>query len=90
MEHNKGKSYVTCYHPTIDEEWCEIRVSWTHEYDSGDRDNPPYEDVEIEETILITYNDKHVSRKTPIPDWVTLDELRDGINLDDVYDRHDN
>jgi len=86
-----GHSYVTCYHPTIDDEWCEVKVNWIHSYDSGDYYNPPYEDTDIEEVRLMTYNDKHVSKGTPLPDWITNDELMEGINImEDGYDGDDN
>jgi len=86
-----GHSYVTCYHPTIDDEWCEVKVSWIHSYDPGDYYNPPYEDTDIEELRLMTYNDKHVSKGTPVPDWVTNEELMEGIDImKDKYDEDDN
>jgi len=86
-----GHSYVTCYHPTIDDEWCEVKVSWIHSYDPGDYYNPPYEDTDIEELRLMTYNDKHVSKGTPVPDWVTNEELMEGIDMyKDGYDEDDN
>jgi len=86
-----GHSYVTCYHPTIDDEWCEVKVNWIHSYDLGDYYNPPYEDTDIEEVRLMTYNDKHVSKGTPLPDWITNDELMEGINImEDGYDGDDN
>jgi len=86
-----GHSYVTCYHPTIDDEWCEVKVNWIHSYDPGDYYNPPYEDTDIEELRLMTYNDKHVSKGTPVPDWVTNEELMEGIDImKDKYDEDDN
>lgn len=86
-----GHSYVTCYHPTIDDEWCEVKVNWIHSYDAGDYYNPPYEDTDIEEVRLMTYNDKHVSKDTPLPDWITNEELMEGINImEDGYDGDDN
>lgn len=85
MAQHSGKSYVTCYHPDNDDESCKIRVDWTRYTYDGDRDTPPEDDVEIDKTILITLNDKSVPRGAGIPDWVTYDELMDGINLDDAY-----
>jgi len=91
MTQKTGHSYVTCYHPTIDDEWCEVKVNWIHSYDLGDYYNPPYEDTDIEEVRLMTYNDKHVSKGTPLPDWITNDELMEGINImEDGYDGDDN
>jgi hypothetical protein len=91
MTQISGCSYVTCYHPTNDDEWCEVKVKWTHSYDSGDYYNPPYEDTEIEDVKLITYNDTPMSSNTPIPDWVTNDELTESINLfEDSYGEDDN
>ena len=91
MTQISGRSYVTCYHPTIDEDWCEVRVNWIHSYDPGDYYNPPYEETDIEEVKLMTYNDKPVAKGTPLPDWVTNDELMEGINImEDGYDGDDN
>lgn len=86
-----GHSYVTCYHPTIDDEWCEVKVNWIHSYDPGDYYNPQYEETDIEEVRLMTYNDKHVSKGTQLPDWITNEELMEGINImEDGYDGDDN
>jgi hypothetical protein len=91
MTQISGHSYITCYHPTIDDEWCEVKVNWIHSYDLGDYYNPPYEDTDIEEVRLMTYNDKPVAKGTPLPDWITNDELMEGINImEDGYDGDDN
>ena len=91
MTQISGHSYVTCYHPTIDDEWCEVKVNWIHSYDPGDYYNPPYEETDIEEVRLMTYNDKHVSKGTQLPDWITTEELMEGINImEDGYDGDDN
>jgi hypothetical protein len=91
MTQISGHSYVTCYHPTIDDEWCEVKVNWIHSYDPGDYYNPPYEETDIEEVRLMTYNDKHVSKGTQLPDWITNEELMEGINImEDGYDGDDN
>lgn len=86
-----GNSYITCYHPTIDEDCCEVKVSWIHSCDRGDYYTPSYEDTEIEEVKLITYNDKPVAKGTELPDWITNQELMEGINImEDGYDGDDN
>jgi hypothetical protein len=91
MTQISGHSYITCYHPTNEDEWCEIKVKWTHSYDSGDYYNPPYEDTEIKDIKLITYNDKYVSKDTLVPDWVSHEEIIEGIDiLVDGYDGNDN
>jgi hypothetical protein len=91
MTQISGHSYVTCYHPTDDEEWCEVKVKWIHSYDPGDYYDPPYEETEIEEVRLITLNDKPVARGTEVPDWVTHEELMEGIDIMiDGYDGDDN
>lgn len=91
MTQISGHSYVTCYHPTDDEEWCEVKVNWTHSYDPGDYYDPPYEETDIEDVRLMTYNDKPVAKGTPLPDWVTNEELMEGIDiLKDGYDGDDN
>jgi hypothetical protein len=39
----------------------------------------------------MTYNDKPVSKDTPLPDWVTNEELMEGINImEDGYYGDDN
>jgi hypothetical protein len=91
MTQISGHSYVTCYHPENDDEWCEVKVNWIHSYDRGDYYDPPYEDTDIENVRLITYNDKPVAKDTPVPDWVTNDELMEGIDIfKDGYDGDDN
>ena len=83
MATNSGRSYVKCYHPTIDDEWCEIKVKWTHYKYVGDRYSPPEDSVEIDDEVLISYNDEPAPKDAPIPDWVTLDDLLQGIDLED-------
>ena len=91
MTQISGHSYITCYHPTIDDEWCEVKVNWIHSYDQGDYYNPPYEDTDIEEVRLMTYNDKPVAKGTELPDWITNEELIEGIDIfKDGYDGDDN
>jgi len=89
MAQHSGRSYVTCYHPDIDEDSCEVRVDWTRYTYPGDRESPPEDDVEIDNVILIAYNDKNVPRGTEVPDWVTHDELMEGIDLSDGYDDYE-
>jgi hypothetical protein len=86
-----GHSYVTCYHPINEEEWCEVKVNWIHSYYRGDREDPPYEETDIDDVRLITYNDAPVPKGTPVPDWVTDEELMEGIDMyRDGYDGDDN
>lgn len=86
MAQYSGRSYVTCYHPDIDDEWCVIRIDWTRYTYPGDRESPPEDDIEIDKEILISHNDKNVPRGTEIPDWVTYEELMEGI---DIYNGND-
>jgi hypothetical protein len=86
MAQYSGKTYVKCYYPEDDDEWCEVRVDWTRYTYPGDRESPPEDDVEIDKTILMTHNGKNVPRDTEIPDWVTYDELMEGIDLSDCDD----
>ena len=91
MTQISGYSYVTCYHPENEDEWCEVKVNWTHSYDHGDYYDPPYDETDIEEVRVMTINDKPVAKDTPLPDWVTNDELMEGIDiLRDGYDGDDN
>jgi hypothetical protein len=90
MAQYSGRSYVTCQHPEIDEESCEIRVNWTRYVYPGDRETPPEDDVDIDRQFLIKHNGKNVPRNTEIPDWVTYDQVMDGIDVNDYYDGNEN
>lgn len=86
-----GRSYITCYHPIEEDEWCEVRVNWIYSYDHGDYYDPPYEDLDIDDVALVAYNDKPVPKGTPLPDWVTNEELMEGIDImADGFDGDDN
>ncbi len=90
MKRRHGKSYIDCYHPDMDDEWCSILVSWTYVYSQSTLEQPAEESYKITEQKLITSNGEYMPRDTEIPDWVTQDMLWDGIDLGDFEDGDDN
>jgi hypothetical protein len=91
MRQISGHSYITVYHPEIDGDCCEMKVKWTHSYDPGDYYDPPCEKMDIDDVKVVAYNNKPITKPMAVPDWVTDDELMDGIDIfNDGYDGDNN
>mgnify|MGYP000485195381 CR=1 FL=1 len=83
----RGTSYVTCYHPELDEVFCEIKVKWKYisepmvMYYPDGSGHPGAEEFVIEDCEVYTYCNVRVTNEEDriCPNWIDWDRVNEEI-----------
>jgi hypothetical protein len=89
MSTTTGSTHAEFFHPTQDDVYCTVEIKWSHYTSPATLEEPGDDEINIKSMKLLTYCDKYV-KDMEVPEWITLDEIYQAIDLDDYYDGDDN
>ena len=80
---NKGTTVVECYHPTKDDIYCDIMVTWRYYHEAGTFDEPEDEEYTFDTVKVVSFCGQP-AQDMEIPDWVDWTDIQFQVEEDQM------